>query len=146
MAVDTGNDTPGSMRVYAANYRMLLRVLGAMPDRAGAVAVAGEGTGQLRVELLERARYTSTIRLDHCLGGEAACLPDVSLKVRAYHDARVAEVIDYQGGNRFQPRYSYPNPAMRLPDEKGQVNRFLEDWLRYCLRLGLRRVADAADV
>ncbi|MFO8155501.1 MAG: DUF1249 domain-containing protein [Pseudomonadota bacterium] len=132
---------PATMRVHAANYRMLMRLLGTFPARAGATAVTGEGGGELRVVVLERSPYTSTVRLEHGLGSGSSCLTDVVLTVRAYHDARVAEVIDYQGGGRLEPRYSYPNAAMRLPDEKRQVNRFLEDWLRYCLRLGLREVA-----
>ncbi len=135
---------PATMRTHAANYRMLVRLLGTFPACAGDVAVAGEGRSELRVVVLERSPYTSTVRLEHNLGTGSRCLDDVILTVRAYHDARVAEVIDYQDGGRLEPRYRYPNAAMRLPDEKRQVNRFLADWLRYCLRMGLREVAAPA--
>jgi uncharacterized protein YqiB (DUF1249 family) len=52
--------------------------------------------------------------------------------VRLYHDARVAEVLGFQGQGRFKPHYDYPNEQMYLPDEKRQVNLMLRDVLNYC--------------
>lgn len=59
-----------------------------------------------------------------------------NMQVRMYHDANMAEVLGYQGQKRFEGRYQYPNPTMRLPDEKTQLNRFLADWLGHCLQFG----------
>jgi len=58
------------------------------------------------------------------------------MQVRLYHDASMAEVLSYQNEKRFEGRYQYPNPAMRMPDEKLQLNRFLADWLDHCLQYG----------
>jgi uncharacterized protein YqiB (DUF1249 family) len=59
-----------------------------------------------------------------------------SMSVRLYHDASMAEVMSYQNQHRFEGRYQYPNPQMRLPDEKIQLNKFLADWLDHCLQHG----------
>ncbi|MCZ6710736.1 MAG: DUF1249 domain-containing protein, partial [Gammaproteobacteria bacterium] len=60
-----------------------------------------------------------------------------ALKVRLYHDARSAEVVEYQREGHFRAVYDYPNRDMRLPDEKAQVNRFLGEFLSMCLTHGV---------
>jgi len=59
-----------------------------------------------------------------------------SMLLRLYHDARMAEVISCQDTRHVKPRYDYPNSDMHQPDEKQQINLFLNEWLRLCLRLG----------
>jgi uncharacterized protein YqiB (DUF1249 family) len=54
-----------------------------------------------------------------------------------YHDALLAEVLDWAGHKRLRPRYDYPNKSMYHCDEKLQVNQFLGEWLRSCLSNGL---------
>ncbi|EMP84373.1 hypothetical protein VC116063_002770 [Vibrio cholerae O1 str. 116063] len=39
----------------------------------------------------------------------------------------------------MQARYDYPNENMVQPDEKAQLNRFLGDWLTFCLKHGISR-------
>ncbi|MGL6349457.1 MAG: DUF1249 domain-containing protein, partial [Aeromonas sp.] len=38
--------------------------------------------------------------------------------------------------SRLQPSYDYPNKKMHQRDEKEQVNLFLAEWLKFCLRHG----------
>ena len=59
------------------------------------------------------------------------------LTVRLYHDARSAEVVEYQRARHFNAVYDYPNRDMRQPDEKAQVNRFLGEFLSVCLKHGV---------
>ena len=68
------------------------------------------------------------------------------IKVRLYHDARCAEVIEFQGQRRFESVYTYPNVKMRHPDEKAQVNRFLTEFLNLCLAHGVVRKEPVAMV
>ncbi|MGU5550213.1 DUF1249 domain-containing protein, partial [Aeromonas hydrophila] len=44
--------------------------------------------------------------------------------------------VSWQHHPRLQPRYDYPNKNMHQRDEKEQVNLFLADWLKFCLRHG----------
>ena len=119
------------------NYRRLVRL---MPDlkgtdrrhfrifpRAAALTVT--------FEVIHRSRYTTVLLLS--LPASVRGFGEMRIKVRIYHDARTAEVIEFQGQRRFDAVYEYPNPQMRQPDEKAQVNRFLSEFLGACLRHGV---------
>jgi uncharacterized protein YqiB (DUF1249 family) len=87
---------------------------------------------RVRMSVLERCPYTTLVELTQCIADNAA-LPAPRLKVRLYHDAKSAEVIEFQNARRFAAVYPYPNAEMRQPDEKAQVNRFLGEYLMLCL-------------
>lgn len=86
-------------------------------------------------EVLARDRYTSVVAL--CQRAPDQQFAATRIKVRLYHDARCAEVIEFQGERRFESVYPYPNEQMRHPDEKAQVNRFLAEFLNICLTRGV---------
>ena len=86
-------------------------------------------------EVTYRSRYTTVLTLD--LPANVRSIGGMRIKIRVYHDARTAEVIEFQGQRRFKAVYDYPNPQMRQPDEKVQVNRFLSEFLNACLRHGV---------
>lgn len=92
---------------------------------------------QIELSLLERSRYTLlvSIRQSFTQGKDVCLLSDLRFKVRLYLDAKVAEVVSYQGQYPFLPRYPYPNKHMFHPDEKRQTNLVLYDWLSNCSRL-----------
>jgi uncharacterized protein YqiB (DUF1249 family) len=99
-------------------------------------------THQARISLkvIESFTYTSTVEvIQHGLCPEWIQPP--SMAVRLYHDARSAEVISYQNQKRIQGKYQYPNPQMRMPDEKCQLNQFLAEWLTHCLKHGHAEVS-----
>jgi len=120
-----------------ANYLRLMKLFPALRERdvSAFAVVAGPAATPVRIEVLERARYTTLLRLVQ--------VPDVSwdrrldLTVRLYHDARSAEVVEYQGKRHFRASYEYPNAQMRQPDEKAQLNRFLGEYLAHCLEHGV---------
>jgi len=94
------------------------------------------GDERVLLEVLERSRYTTHVRL-HSLAHVERWLAPLCIDVRAYHDAGMLEVISFQTSGSVRGRYSYPNPAMHQQDEKNQQNRFLADWLEHCLEHGL---------
>ena len=100
----------------------------------------------VRLEVLERFPYTSTICLAQDLPFAGGVTAAIRICVRLYHDAKLAEVVSYQGERRFEPRYSYPNQRMRQQDEKQQVNRLLAEWLDHCLARGCEFAAAEAVV
>ena len=119
------------------NYHRLQRLLpGALAAESAPVTVRfGSRTPAVLVHVLDRCRYTTVVALRQC--ALAPGVTDTCIKVRLYHDARCAEVIEFQGQRQFEPRYEYPNPRMRQPDEKVQVNRFLRELLNLCLLHGV---------
>ncbi|MBV1913939.1 MAG: DUF1249 domain-containing protein [Pseudomonadales bacterium] len=106
----------------------------------------GPGTGTaalVETDVLERGPYTTLLRFQQIAQPEPELLEHdwstlpVQMTVRVYHDAEMAEVVDFMNVRHFESSYEYPNRQMLLPDEKQQVNYFLADWLDRCLQFGL---------
>lgn len=126
-----------------ANYARLMRLLPDLPDtdrRTFSVRL-GESEPQVRFEVAQRCPYTTVVRIVQ--DPHPACdegvpgLAETRLAIRIYHDAKAAEVIEYQNERGFHAVYEYPNARMRHPDEKAQVNRFLGEFLGVCLEHGV---------
>ncbi|MDE1461915.1 DUF1249 domain-containing protein [Spartinivicinus poritis] len=122
--------------VCEANYFRLCKLLPGNDEDLRRIAIShGSYKGILTLKVVERCKYTSVISLIHdAEWGEWAITPLMS--VRVYHDVQMAEVISAQQKRHFAAKYSYPNPQMFHPDEKAQLNRFLADWLAFCLEQG----------
>jgi uncharacterized protein YqiB (DUF1249 family) len=133
-------DLPAHMAECDANYARLMKLapdLDAREEREIALTIAGRSL-RVRIHLVERCPYTSLVELTQAtsLDGLLFELPLPRLLIRLYHDARSAEVVEFQNGRRFDPVYPYPNPTMRQRDEKAQINRFLSEYLSLCLSHG----------
>ncbi|PSU05875.1 DUF1249 domain-containing protein [Photobacterium gaetbulicola] len=131
-------DFAGIMRLYETNYAKLLPLL-PKSDQVGDHCIYCVSEQEYHLTITESTRYTTVVEI-HLKAEES--LPDYlipKMTIRLYHDARVAEVCSAQQTSRLQPRYDYPNMRMHQKDEKHQVNRFLGDWLAYCLKNGISR-------
>ena len=132
-------DLPAHLAECDANYFRLMKLAPALDhddERELSLAIADVDV-RVRVRLIERSPYTSLVELAQVSahhGGFDLRLP--RLVIRLYHDARSAEVVEYQSGRRFAAVYPYPNPQMRQRDEKAQINRFLGEYLSICLSHG----------
>ncbi len=96
------------------------------------------GAYPVELEVLEETRYTILLKILQKFSATDLILRDVTFTVRIYQDARLAEVISYQGRHSIQYKYPYPNEGMFLPDEKKQCNLLLYDWLNACSRLNYK--------
>jgi uncharacterized protein len=130
-------DLPAHMAECDANYLRLIKLFPNLrEDDVSAFSVLlGERPFHVRVEVGERGPYTTLLELLQLPEGPWNALP--RMLVRLYHDARSAEVVECHRFRHFRPVYDYPNEHMHLPDEKAQVNRFLTEFLSWCLRHGL---------
>ncbi|KPK38068.1 MAG: hypothetical protein AMJ69_09460 [Gammaproteobacteria bacterium SG8_47] len=107
-------------------------------DGADEFRLAAVHNHLLRVRVLEQFPYTSTFDIVHKLGNVGR-LPELRMRVRLYHDARLAEVVAYQDQRRFEPEYEFPNERMLHKDEKRQANRLLHELLRFVAQFGQHR-------
>ena len=124
------------MRVYETNYAKLNALLPTQPSVDDLRCYqAAQMTYQLQV--LEVTKYTTLVEI--CQSDDISVFPLPTMSVRLYHDARVAEVLTTDQLNRVKARYDYPNEKMVQKDEKAQINRFLGDWLTFCLKRGISR-------
>jgi len=92
------------------------------------------GLDVLHLRVAERCPYTAElcVRQQQPVWGARGA----EFTVRAYLDARMAEVIGCARVRRLLARYEYPNPAGLARDEKWQANRLLGEWLAHCLAEG----------
>ncbi len=127
---------------YEANFERLawlVPTLVSVPDSMRGVWLCHGVDGMsLHLTILEHSKYTTTIALTHHLRVDNAMIADPFMKIRIYHDARVAEVLSYQCQSQlpiFQPDATLNVPNLR---EKCRINRFLSEWLDYCIGHGYR--------
>lgn len=109
----------------ARNYERLMGVLALASDVEAFPAKAA-----LQIIPMDQDRYTSTLQLREV----GAALPYsgniTALIVRLYHDAQLAEVLQWPNKRILRGSYPYPNDRMAQRDEKEQLNRFLTEWMQ----------------
>ncbi|MGF1844059.1 DUF1249 family protein [Vibrio clamense] len=124
------------MRVYETNYAKLNALLPFQAE-VGDVRCYQVVNMTYQLKVNEVTKYTTLI--DICQSDEQPVFPLPKMSVRLYHDARVAEVCASEQISRVKARYDYPNKKMMQKDEKSQLNKFLGDWLTFCLKNGISR-------
>ncbi|WP_324058423.1 MULTISPECIES: DUF1249 domain-containing protein [Aeromonas] len=128
-------DLMSLQRTCEVNYMALMKLL-PPGGSVGAERRYQVGNGlQFQLTVTEESRFTSQVILvQH--NPELPSYLQARIEIRLYHDVRMAEVCAAQQISMLQPRYDYPNQKMHHRDEKEQVNLFLADWLRFCLKHG----------
>ncbi len=124
---------PGLMALYEENYMRLRRLVPRFDAIDGRAVSRVSGCVDLHVTIIERSRYTTTLRLTYAFadGDDVRYEPD--LRVRVQHDARTAEAMEVHIG-----RGRYHFDARRTLERCWERNRFLHKWLGYCLHRGHR--------
>ena len=120
-----------------ANYHRLLKLLpkiyqaDQLCDQWVFEIGVGPISGEVHIEVMERAPYTTTIKIVQQEASNVWAKAPV-LTICLYHDVCMAEVVAWQNHRRLRARYEYPNPDMYHSDEKAQLNQFLREWLTLC--------------
>jgi hypothetical protein len=124
------------MRVYETNYAKLNALL-PVGHKVGDIRCYQAVNLLYQLTVSEVTKYTTLI--DICQSDEEPVFPLPKMSVRLYHDARVAEVCASGDFSRVKAKYDYPNPKLLQKDEKFQLNKFLGEWLTFCLKTGISR-------
>ncbi len=128
-------DLPGFMRLCEDNYRLILNLF---PQWQSAVTASSSWSDadavQIRLccQVIERTPYTLLLQFEQQPVIEP-WVKALSMKVRLYHDARMAEVVLFQHQRLRIPQQRGVDPVLHSADEKNQTNHFLHEWLLYCL-------------
>jgi uncharacterized protein YqiB (DUF1249 family) len=127
-------DLAGLHATCESNYHRLLQLF---PDyeTANSREFLLSGEQRVRLDVIERCRYTTLFKIDQPAAAEPWLL-SARFELRAYHDARMVEVSAFQSQRQIASRYEYPNPGMLARDEKAQLNQFLAEWFAHCLAQG----------
>jgi uncharacterized protein len=138
-------DLPQQMAECETNYARLIKLLASHQQNPNGNVqnefrfMVSRGAQQWLHSLCitERSPYTTTLVLSRTtMEFSSHWLKMPKLTLRMYHDAKLAEVLAWEGHRRLRPRYEYPNQSMYQSDEKYQLNRFLGEWLTQCLEHG----------
>ena len=124
------------MRVYETNYAKLNALL-PVGHEVGDVRCYQAVNMVYQLTVNEVTKYTTLI--DICQSDAMPMFPLPKMSVRLYHDARVAEVCASGDFSRVKAKYDYPNTKLLQKDEKFQLNKFLGEWLTFCLKTGISR-------
>ena len=124
---------PGLMALYEENYMRLRRLVPRVDAIDGSAVSRVCGCVDLHVTIIERARYTTTLRLTYAFADADDVRYEPDLRIRVQHDARTAEAMEVHMG-----RGRYHFDARRTLERCWERNRFLHKWLGYCLHRGHR--------
>ncbi len=121
------------MDLHENNYlrfRCLVSDLEAITDTAVSVV---PGFMDLHLHIIERSKFTTTVRLTYYFREGKGVVAEPDLKLRIYHDACLVEVLAGHLRHGRQRLDHLPATALKL---KWRLNRLLYKWLGYCLHLG----------
>ena len=94
------------MWVYEKNYACLVQLLPFLFEQDGLMRVCARHlNARLAVSILEQCRYTQIVEIKQIFTEVSQHLRGLTMKVRIYHDAQLAEVISYQGHSRILSKY-----------------------------------------
>lgn len=129
---------PLQMAECESNYvRLSKLVAGLQQDEYRFMVTRGCQDWLFLLHVIERSPYTTTLQLKQIpVVPVNQWLQMPCLTLRMYHDAKLAEVLAWEGHKRLRPRYDYPNQQMYQSDEKLQINQFLGECLALCLNQG----------
>ena len=124
------------MGLYAENHERLTRLFEPADLAPGTYASRiGDGL-DLRLDVIERHRYTTELRLTYALRDPLTGEPDPSAFLRMYHDARQVEATHCYVGRRWQDVLGLFPPPAALLDHRLRMNTFLGKWMQYLAERG----------
>lgn len=92
-----------------------------------------EGCMGLHISVLERSRFTTTLRMTYHFTEDGCLHAEPDLRLRVYHDAGLVEVIS---GHLKHGRQKLDHLPADAKLEKWKLNRLLYKWLGFCLHQG----------
>jgi uncharacterized protein YqiB (DUF1249 family) len=130
------------MGLYESNFIRLGWLAGNLRSLAGRYTSAVRGDCDLVLTVIERAAYTSTLNLTYLLPDPHGSLRCPDMRLRIYHDARLVEAQQLDGGHTARPSQA-PGRAKRSDaerelDQRWARNMMLNKWLEYCAERGHR--------
>lgn len=124
------------MGLYAENYERLVRLFAPQRLAPGVYLSSIDDSLDVRLDLIEKHRYTVELRLNYCLRDSDTGELAPSAWLRLYQDARLAEATHcHPGRHLINVLGPYP-PAQTVFQHRLRMNAFLTRWLEYLGELG----------
>ena len=127
-----------SQTLFETNYVLLDHFLPDLTEVKTLSTTDSSNSMLLSVQLREHSPYFALVELMLAPLTNIDVVSTSQFIVRIYHDAKVAEVVEFQGKKKFLAWYpQYPNNDMYVKDEKRQINSLLSEMLKFCKASGI---------
>ena len=126
------------MTLYESNFVRLKWIVPDLQALSDLNVSHVESDCDLHLNVLERCRYTSVLRLTYEFAQSDEIIQDPNLEVCVYHDARLAEVRGFFGFVRHPHMARLQLQLKRELDQRWSQNMMLNKWLEYCAERGHR--------
>ena len=126
------------MGLYESNYIRLGWLAGEPMSLEGEHRSIVAGDCDLLLTLTDRSPYTTTVNLTYLLPGAAGMTQFPDMRVRVYHDAHLAEALEWAGSHTQPVLRALRSHAERELDQRWARNVMLNKWLEYCVERGHR--------
>lgn len=123
----------GLMTLYESNHVRLKQLLGNLRRVPESAVSASPRDLCLYLTVEERCRYTTAMQLTYWFEDGGRRTPDPDLKLRVYHDARLAEAVSCADSPRHEALRGVWRPARSEMEHRWTLNILLNKWLEFCL-------------
>ncbi|MEO7433293.1 MAG: DUF1249 domain-containing protein [Dokdonella sp.] len=124
------------MGLHAENYHRLARMFGPKDLPIGSYLSSLDDGLDVRLDVLERHRYTLDLHLTYCFVDSETGESAPSAQLRMYHDAHMAEVLDCRADRRLIRAIGPMQPARSVLQRRVRMSSFLNRWLEYLAEQG----------
>ncbi len=124
------------MGLYAENYHRIARLFAPAGLAPGRYRSSLDDGLDVRLDVLERHRYTLDLHLTYDFVDAATGEPSPSAQLRVYHDAHMAEVLDLCADRRLVRAIGPLHPARDVFQRRLRMSSFLNRWLEYLAEQG----------
>ena len=121
----------GVHRECERNYDRITQLIGDNGELHSCFTVQNNHFASIKFKIIEVTKFTTTLFIA-VSGVGPNWLPTIDIKVRTYHDARMAEVIEWCSDGTI-PWDLVERKGLQSRDEKWQWNLFLGELLGQCL-------------
>jgi len=126
----------GLMALYESNYVRLNRLIPELERLDGYYRSQVAGDCALHVEIIERSRYTITLSLSYFFYDGEERIADPDMRLRAYLDGRLAEVMSFCGDHRHPELRRLSRAHRGELNARWRRNMVLNKWLEYLMDQG----------
>jgi len=132
------------MWVYEKNFIILNDLCPDLDVENECICACSEGGKDhlLHIKVIERCAYTTTLRLKQNLMLPGKYIQKLVMYIRLYHDAQVAEVINYQGFSCLFEKCGSLKKQGMVCNDKRQTNILLHDWLSIFISRNINKKAE----
>jgi uncharacterized protein len=126
----------GLMLLYESNFLRLKHLIPELDRLDGHYKSRVAGDCDLHLEILDRSKYTITLSLSYFFNDNGVRIADPDMKIRAYLDGHLAEVMSLGADHRHAEIRRLTSEHRRELGTRWRRNIVLNKWLEYLMHQG----------